>query len=791
MAAGPFFFHDPIGLTLSADQQFSPLHPTLDAVWQISLDPDKALSLNTCFALQAREFRLFPVFQVNNRPISLVKDFFSQPRVDKIHSNYASLVFSPTSGFQVRYEIWVEQSTALLSRFTITNINAEKADFGVQVAGLLSSIGNSTGMTTATDKSQSFLEGSTGDIAIAVALDGVPKPVESPFPALQWLKQISPAQSEAFQWRCVFAGNRKECLAEAFKAFPTNWDAEISRVERAHQANLIEVNTPYADWDAVFLTCQNQACQSLVRTEDNPDLLRVTPVRNTEHSYAQYFSAEAHPFFTKPSLSMLPLFQLSQVLLPARPEIMRELIVNTLAKTDTNRLLPVSRRKVLPFPCLVSTVWKTFLHLQDREFLAEVFPFLRETTPAWFDLDHDQDQDGLPEWTTFSQTGFHGSPCFDVMSPKGLPTRISTTESAGLAGLLDTELAALEAIARVLEDPDTQETCQVLRYRLQERLQTQMKASPGAFTWDRDSHLSPPEEVLFKGRYSDLCLEPILLRVPSRINIMVLSGDSRSQTPELKLAGVDAKNQPCGENIPAGEVLRLPDYLSITSRQVYQQLNNFTFPGLDGETDLMVYATNLTHQDISRYLIWQPQEGQTDDKPDTTVNLPETEPPQAPFGLPEYEPGDAGDDQYAAVNPAWNSLIMEYLLQVGSKSQVLKCFSQLMQGSIHILKQEHTLYDAFGSLDAHPIGARNAIAGLMPLEVFLNLVGVRFSGRHKVTVSGENPLPWPVTISFQGLAVCRDGKNTTVTMPDGLVFHHFGSQSKTFQGENRKEPPQD
>jgi len=62
MPSGPFFFKDPISLTLAADQRFAPLDAEIDAVWQLSLEPHKAMAMVTSFGLQAQNLASSPFF---------------------------------------------------------------------------------------------------------------------------------------------------------------------------------------------------------------------------------------------------------------------------------------------------------------------------------------------------------------------------------------------------------------------------------------------------------------------------------------------------------------------------------------------------------------------------------------------------------------------------------------------------------------------------------------------------------------------------------------------------------
>jgi len=106
-----------------------------------------------------------------------------------------------------------------------------------------------------------------------------------------------------------------------------------------------------------------------------------------------------------------------------------------------------------------------------------------------------------------------------------------------------------------------------------------------------------------------------------------------------------------------------------------------------------------------------------------------------------------------------------------------------MRGAAGVLKIEHAHFEGWRSTDNQPAGARGAAAGLIPLQAFLELAGVRILTADKLQITGEYPFDWPLTLRYQGLEITREGKNSTITMPDGTVYHHFGSQLKTFQNE--------
>ncbi|HOO58682.1 MAG TPA: hypothetical protein PK273_05240, partial [Anaerolineaceae bacterium] len=436
MLASPFFQSDPIGLTLAADQRFGLLDPYIDAVWQAILNPNKPLALETSLCLQAKKFSLFPVFLINRQPIWLINDFFSQPRVDEIFSNYARFTCTPAFGFQARLEVWAQTSTTLLCRLSLHNLTESKAMLGIQAAAELFPLEGSAGMAPAMLQYQTYLSGKTGNLYLSLAASGQAAPVYSPFSALQCEGKVAPQEVLTFTWRWSAALDEETSVRRAFQPFPENWDAAIANLRLSQRAEILEISTPNADWDAVFLTCQNAAQQALIRTEADPEQLNFYPNRSPDNSYTQYATASKRDMPLEPNIPALALAQLLQALIPLHPFEAEAVFFAQLPLLSDPPMVPGLGRKVLPFPCLAQLAVRIYAQIGDLEFLTEIFPHIQETCLAWFDPSLDRDQDGLPEWAVLAQTGWNDHPTFNIFNPEHLATRIATTESFALGKML-------------------------------------------------------------------------------------------------------------------------------------------------------------------------------------------------------------------------------------------------------------------------------------------------------------------------------------------------------------------
>jgi hypothetical protein len=91
----------------------------------------------------------------------------------------------------------------------------------------------------------------------------------------------------------------------------------------------------------------------------------------------------------------------------------------------------------------------------------------------------------------------------------------------------------------------------------------------------------------------------------------------------------------------------------------------------------------------------------------------------------------------------------------------------LMSAVVRNLKEQHAFYHSYSATTGAGLGDRNSLQGLAPLELFLDTLGVEILSDYRVTISGRNPFPWPVTVKYKGLTVTRSAEQTQVVFPDG------------------------
>ncbi len=265
--------------------------------------------------------------------------------------------------------------------------------------------------------------------------------------------------------------------------------------------------------------------------------------------------------------------------------------------------------------------------------------------------------------------------------------------------------------------------------------------------------------------------QSVQLETPVRLNIL-LNCQAVCMPGDFQVVGTDIHGQELHETINSSAMLWLTHGFHITTQNVFARFDRLEELDLN-KGSLQVYTSDLEITDISQHLGWEGQTGEEE--------LPAwaaTQDFRYRFGLPtDLNPAKT---EGGRVNIGWNFLLIEHLNRIGEKKLAFDLLSRLMLGFTGVLKREHALMESFTSDAGFGGGIRNSIRGLLPPLLLLEVAGIQIINEQKVSISGENPCPWPLIVRYRGLEVRREGKNTTIQFPDGTLAHHFGSSGKLF-----------
>jgi hypothetical protein len=96
--------------------------------------------------------------------------------------------------------------------------------------------------------------------------------------------------------------------------------------------------------------------------------------------------------------------------------------------------------------------------------------------------------------------------------------------------------------------------------------------------------------------------------------------------------------------------------------------------------------------------------------------------------------------------------------------------ARLMSAVIQNLKKQHAFFRAYHAETGEGLGERNTLQGLAPLGLFLETLGIIIQSPTRLTLSGKNPFPWPVTVKYRGLTVTRQAEQTVVRLMLGRAW---------------------
>jgi hypothetical protein len=768
---------DPLVLSLAADFRFCTPDYVNDHIWELETgggDPP-ALSLHTTYGLRARSMRFFPRFTINRQPISDPASFMFPPCLRHFFPNFLSLDFSPFPGLDVVAEYWVPDSHTVAGRFTVINSGGERVSLLLELCGQLVPI-NGKSLVPQVMQSVNVLVGRCADLAPVVFFTGGPQTGPGPYPSLALNMVLAPGDGRTLTWAQAALTTPKDSLELARKTIARHWEAERTRIELVNAAQTFDILTGDPDWDAALALSQKTAFSLFFGPSEHLPNPSFVFSRQADQGYSPRGDGSDYPYIWS-GQSPLESYYIAS-LLPGAPELSAGLVRNFLAvqsesgAIDWKPGMAGQRGRWLAAPLLASLAWRTFQYTGDLEFLREAQPKLEAFTSCWFDISHDRDNDGFPEWDNPLQAGLEDDPSFTVWLPGGQGADISVSESPALAALLHQEARALARIAEVLDQPQVIERLALDSGRLCERVEECWDSKAVLYyLHDRDTHRSPTGKLLGSQNGSGRLALGKSFRQPVRLLVRIEFKSETTRRVEISLQGQNG-DTPQTENFERMDFQWGVGVAVATTHQAYTGVTEIVADGLGKHDRVSVSVMDFCAEDVTLFLpLWA---GIPDR--DRALNIVHQTLMAAgrfgkPFGIPACVlSAHVSALACEAVLMPWNLLIGEGLLGYGLRDEAAQLTARLMSAVIQNLKQQHAFARAYHAVTGVGIGERNSIQGLAPFGLFLETLGVQIMSPGRVSLSGKNPFPWSVTVKYRGLTVTRQAAQTVVVFPDGRMI---------------------
>jgi len=606
-------------------------------------------------------------------------------------------------------------------------------------------------------------------------MTGGPQAVSSPFPALNMDLELQSGEEQRLIWCHAALSEIEDSFNLARQVVARSWDAEIARIEMINSSQ-VEVYTGDPDWDIALALANKQALGLLVGPTDQLPAISFVLNRQPDQGYSLRGDGSDynHLWNGQPALEA---YYLAGYLLPGYPQLVQGLVRNFLAaraedgSLDWKPGLAGQRSHLTAAPVLASLAWRAYQVCADQDFLEEVFPPLLEFTRAWFNERHDRDRDGVPEWDHPMQTGFEDHPVFSRWQEWAQGVEISTAESPALCSMLYRECRVLIDMALKLQRQEPIPSLLSLADQLRTSLEMAWHPEQSSYLyWDRDTHQATPGELLGERVGTGIIVLQRSFQEAVRPLVRVQSGAETTPRPRVIISGSSASGQHRVEHIGDD---RFKWYLgrgSLTGERVYSQIDQVEIQGLRPGDTVEVYSVDYTVQDHTLLLpIWAgiPDPERAELMVRENITNPKTY--WHPFGLPPCPSLPEGGENgvCGAVHLPWNCLIAEGMLAYGFPTHAAEIVKRLMEAIISRLKEDQAFFRTYDVDTGKGIGERNALSGLAPMNLFLEVLGVRPISPFQVYVSGFNPFPWSVTVKYRGLSVLKRKDKTLITFPNG------------------------
>ncbi len=771
---------DPLSLCIAADARLCHTNYGDDQIWELRLAGGEpaCLALETTYGLRARAMRIFPAFQVGEQYRLDPATFAQPPQVRRFLPNYLRVDFSPLAELQARAEYWVPESNQVGGRITLHNLTPETLEVQLVLHALLRPGGQTGGMSAVLQEGVMVLAGRTGDLAPVVFIAGGAAAAAAAFPALRLTLVLEAGGSEAVQWAHAGSADPVRSHQLARELAVRSWDAEIARLERAN-ASLVELETGNPNWDAALAFSQNAALAgylSPTRYLPHPSFVLV---RAPDHGYSARGDGRDYDLFWDGQSAVHAYVNVLQ-LLPAAPELAKGVLLNFLegqtpeGGIDGKLGLGGQRAGGQSAPLLAGLSWQVYRWTEDADFLAHMLPGLLRFFESWFDPDNDQDQDGHPEWHNTLQSGFDDWPAFVRWRSWGQGLDVRTAETPDLAAYLYREASALQAMCEVLGEREQLPALEMRAEALCDSLERSWsEAQAGYLHLDRELHHSAEGEQLGQGQGRFTLEVGREFDPPTRVVVRSRARGAASPALRVLIRGIASNGRRRVGRLDRSAFSWFSGLGTATSALAFRRIDRIEVQGPAEGVSTTLRTADYSRADHTGLLpLWAMIP--TSERADRLVHGALLDPERfwRQHGIPGCSAKDPAytrgqDEGSANLRMLWNLMLGEGLLAYGYRQQAAELVGRLLDTCAGSLRRDRAFRESYHAELDQGSGSRHHLAGIGPLSLFLQVMGVQLISPHKVRLRGANPFPTPVRLRWRKLEIEWEGGRARVQFPDG------------------------
>ncbi len=768
----------PVRLTIASDARLTPTDYTNDQIWELNLGNSEppAITLQTTYGLRARSCRIFPRFIINGETVNNPAHFHHSITIHHYFPNYINLSFRPFSSINVTLEYWVPDSHSIACRTKMVNTSREGCQIQVEWVELLVPAEDGNRMSSTEIGVTTILSGQTANLTPVFFLTGGAQPGKSPYPSLNLSYNLSSHGEQSLYWAQASLKEMNASYEQAKEIINKNWDTEFARIKRMNSQRM-ELFTGNQDWDSAFYLAQTLVDQLLIHPDLKIDAISYVSSRTPDQGFSLLQDGFDYNY-TWNGQTAHAAYYLTNFLFPSSTEIFKGVLDNFFAsqaihgELDNKPGIGGQRSHILATPLLAQMTWLYYQYTGSQEYLHNTFPKLLAFFLSWFTPAHDRDNDSIPEWDQVIQTGHEDHPLFSILGDVSGGLEISTVESPDLCSYLFRECQSLILIAREIGDTEPITRLESVRDNLMATVDQSWDDSRACFLYrDRDSHLTTTAEVI--GRRSGTGTIEIHreFRPPVRPTIQFFSQKEGTRPVQLYIHGTGPSGTHRVDHISTDQIHWNIKGGHLTCEFIYEFIEHIEVTGLVPGDELVVHASDLNHIDQTLLLpLWAGIP--TDQRAKILINLTIMNKKKflSAYGLKssfDYPNLSENVEYYEAMYIPWICLILEGMIDYGERKKAAEIFTRWMKSVAHSIKSDLAFHQLYNPESGKPLGATNTLTSIIPIGLFLDILGVKILSSTKVEITGSNPFPWSVTIKYHGLTVVHQEKKTLVIFSDG------------------------
>ena len=764
---------DPFSLILVNDTQLSKEKISFDNTWEIQYEGGElgGISLYSTLGLQASSLRITPIFSNLNQNRINLKQFNHLPIITEILPNYANIAVEVFPGIQYRLEYFVSDSHSIKGQVSITNSSSKMFAGELQFYVSLKPLSDGDQMKGIQSDSNYFLEGKTKDLFPVFSMSGHAHPGKMGQPSIACDFEIEPDATQHIPWMLAFDRERTNSHKRILEYYSTDFDKEATRNKLSLQRDLIFFYTGNSDWDKALMASQNSAKQLMIgNTEDE----RKTFLVQSRHPEKTLFHSDTRIDHHNEGVSPLQLWYFMQVL-PKQINFIQTVFDEYLDRQRNDGFVPnhlntsnfLARSHAFPILANIATEILDFQGSSDlaKFYLERIIQYLQ----YWFNISL---EGSVPHWETALQSLYEDFPIHNLWDKDGFGINAHWIESPFLNSLLVLECEKCLQIAdrfeiNISERPWLEDQKRLLIKNIDDSWNIKHKY----FAYrDIQTKKTPGKVLILKSNGAGNYQLDKQLRFSQRLNIRVVTEPDLSRKVTIEIRGVH-KNDDLLETIaPRNFTWGTTTGIS-TTNNVFDSITSINILGIPKESLVEITTSQFSMVDLSMFtpiIIRDVNQKRMQQMINRWLEKEFLD----DFGLPlvpkKYQ--GSGKNHLNWVDFPLNTLILEGLIEHQHFDLAKNIFNHLMKAVIMNLRSSKKFFKLNDANDGTCSGEYNIINGMIPLKIFLKLIGIYKWTDSEIEFKGSSVFKNEIRIFYRGLSIICSQKGYTIITSNGKII---------------------